>query len=102
MTGCLLLVAAVFGAMTSTVLVQARAPVTPESLVKAAKRAAGLDYAGAFLRICVAPDNLEGGAGRGAGPPAARSVPERFGTPSLTKSSTTSTSSARRFILPGR
>jgi metallo-beta-lactamase class B len=51
--------------------------VTPESLVKAAKRAAGVEYAGTFLRICVAPDNLEGGAGRGAAPPGARNVPDR-------------------------
>jgi metallo-beta-lactamase class B len=51
-------------------------PVTPDSLVTAAKRAAGRDYAGTFLRICVAPDNLGGGAPR---PPAAgaRTVPDR-------------------------
>jgi len=77
MRACLLCVTAVAGAMTLTVHAQAPAPVTPESLVKAAKRAAGLDYPGTFLRICVAPDNLEGGAGRGAAPPAARSVPDR-------------------------
>ena len=82
MRGCLLLVAAVSGAMTLTVHAQAPAPVTSESLVKAAKRAAGADYAGTFLRICVAPDNLEGAAGRGAAgrgaaPPAARTVPDR-------------------------
>ena len=34
------------------------APATPESLVVAAKRAAGSDHAGTFLRVCVAPDNL--------------------------------------------
>ena len=73
----LLILAAAAGAMTLTVHAQAPAPATPESLVKAAKRAAGLDYAGAFLRICVAPDNLEGGPGRGAAPPPARSVPDR-------------------------
>ena len=59
MRGCLLFVAAVSGAMVLTVHAQAPAPATPESLVKAAKRAAGLDYAGTFLRICVAPDNLQ-------------------------------------------
>ena len=79
---CLLFVAAVSGAMTLTVRAQAPAPVTSESLVKAAKRAAGADYAGTFLRICVAPDNLEaapgrGGAGRGAALPAARTAPDR-------------------------
>src|SRR4029077_8863552 len=45
--------------------------------VAAAKRAAGLDYAGTFLRICVAPDNLQVAPARGAAPPAARSVPDR-------------------------
>ena len=37
---------------------QGTAPVTPDSLVAAAKRAAGQDHSGTFLRICVAPDNL--------------------------------------------
>jgi len=74
--GCLLLVA-VFGAMTLTVRAQAPAPVTPESLVRAAKRAAGTDYPGTFLRICVAPDNLQVAPARGAAPPAARTVPDR-------------------------
>ncbi len=37
---------------------QGAAQDTPDSLVAAAKRAAGRDYAGTFLRICVAPDNL--------------------------------------------
>ena len=59
---------------------QAQAPVTPESLVVAAKRAAGADHAGTFLRVCVAPDNVGGGAPRpaaaGAAPPA-RTVPDR-------------------------
>jgi metallo-beta-lactamase class B len=73
----LLLVGVMFGAMTFTLHTQAPTPVTPESLVKAAKRAAGVEYAGTFLRICVAPDNLEGGAGRGAAPPGARNVPDR-------------------------
>ena len=79
MRGCLLFVAAVSGAMTLTVHAQAPAPATPESLVKAAKRAAGHDYAGTFLRICVAPDNLA--APRRAGalrrPPPARCLTAR-------------------------
>jgi len=37
---------------------QGTAPVTPDGLVAAAKRAAGRDHAGTFLRICIAPDNL--------------------------------------------
>lgn len=53
---------------------QSPAPVTPESLVAAAKRAAGLDHAGTFLRVCVAPENLGGGAPR---PPGPRVVPDR-------------------------
>jgi metallo-beta-lactamase class B len=56
---------------------QVTGPATPESLVAAAKRAAGVDYTGTFVRICVAPENLAaGGPGRGAaaGP---RAVPDR-------------------------
>ena len=55
---------------------QTAAPATPESLVTAAKRAAGTDYAGTFVRICVAPENLGAGAARGGGP-GARAVPDR-------------------------
>ena len=86
MKGCLLPIAAVSALLTSTGHAQAPAPVsnvTSESLVTAAKRAAGTDYAGTFLRICVAPDNLQGAAGRGvapargAAPPGARTVPDR-------------------------
>ena len=76
MKGCLLFVAAVSGAMALTVHAQVPATVPPERLVKAAKRAAGVDYAGTFLRICVAPDNLEGAPSRGGAPPA-RTVPDR-------------------------
>jgi hypothetical protein len=75
----LMVVAALVGA-TTALHAQAPAPATPESLVLAAKRAAGQDYAGTFLRICVAPDNLATGTGgRGAAnaAPAARVVPDR-------------------------
>jgi metallo-beta-lactamase class B len=77
----LLVAVGVVAAMTVT-LAQAPAPATPESLVIAAKRAAGQDHAGTFLRICVAPDNLGGGAGggragRGTAAPAAGAVPDR-------------------------
>ena len=76
------LVAWLFASTLIAGVAGAQAPVTPESLVTAAKRAAGTDYAGTFLRICVAPDNLgarAGGAGRGAAnpAPAARVVPDR-------------------------
>jgi metallo-beta-lactamase class B len=63
------LVAASFG----TTQAQPAAPVTPDALVAAAKRAAGQDHAGTFVRVCVAPDNLGGGAR----PPPARTVPDR-------------------------
>ena len=74
----LLAAAMLLTATTFTARAQSPAPATPESLVAAAKRAAGVDYAGTFLRICVAPDNLGGGGGgaRGAAP-AARTVPDR-------------------------
>src|SRR5262245_14846593 len=76
----LLAAATLLAATTFTAHAQGPAPATPESLVAAAKRAAGVDYAGTFLRICVAPDNLAGGGGgggaRGAAP-AARVVPDR-------------------------
>ena len=75
--------ATLFTAVTLTVYAQVPAPVTPEALVTAAKRAAGTDHAGTFLRICVAPDNLTAGGPRGGGPaprgggPAPRAVPDR-------------------------
>jgi metallo-beta-lactamase class B len=81
--GAMLFTALTFTAVTLTVSAQASAPVTPEALVTAAKRAAGTDYAGTFLRICVAPDNLGAGGPRGGGPaprgggPAPRAVPDR-------------------------
>ena len=56
---------------------QAAEPATPEALVVAAKRAAGQDYAGTFLRICVAPDNLNAGGPRPPATLAARVVPDR-------------------------
>ena len=65
MRGCLLFAAAVSGAMTLTVHAQAPVPVTPESLVTAAKRAAGLDYAGHVpSHLCGARQSR--GRGRGA------------------------------------
>ena len=67
---CLGVVAALVVA-TTAIHAQAPAPATPESLVTAAKRAAGQDHAGTFLRISVAPDNVGGGrGGRGAANPA--------------------------------
>jgi metallo-beta-lactamase class B len=78
----LCLIVALFAGMTAA-LAQTPASVTPESLITAAKRAAGQDHAGTFLRICVAPDNLAagraGGAGRGAATaaPGPRTVPDR-------------------------
>ena len=68
---------------TTATIAQGPPPVTADSLVVAAKRAAGQDYPGTFMRICVAPDNLGGGpgarGGRAAGnaPPPAPTVPDR-------------------------
>jgi metallo-beta-lactamase class B len=76
-------VAAAVVAAAAATHAQAPAPTTPESLVTAAKRAAGQDHAGTFLRICIAPDNLGGGGGGRAGragtnaPPPAPVVPDR-------------------------
>ena len=72
-------IVAALAAATFTAGAQAPAPATPESLVAAAKLAAGTDYSGTFLRICVAPDNLAAGRGRGAaaGAPPPRAVPAR-------------------------
>src|SRR6187200_552814 len=58
MTHRLLTVGIFAAAATMTLQAQTPAPATPEGLVAAAKRAAGQDYSGTFLRICVAPDNL--------------------------------------------
>src|SRR6188768_2481220 len=58
MTHRLLTVCIFAAAATMTLQAQTPAPATPEGLVAAAKRAAGQDYSGTFLRICVAPDNL--------------------------------------------
>jgi metallo-beta-lactamase class B len=77
---CLSVGGALFAATTAR-WAPAPAPSTPDSLIVAAKRAAGQDYAGTFLRICVAPDNLNvagGAAGRGRGnAPTAPAVPDR-------------------------
>jgi metallo-beta-lactamase class B len=72
------LLIAVVVLLTGALAAQAQppAPATPDSLVTAAKRAAGTDYAGTFVRICVAPENLGAGAARGGGP-GARAVPDR-------------------------
>ena len=74
-----LLMAGVVAASTAAVLAQTAAPVTPESLVIAAKRAAGQDFAGTFLRICVAPENLAPGGrgGRGGPTSGAAAIPDR-------------------------
>jgi metallo-beta-lactamase class B len=78
-----LIVAAALLAGTAAAHAQAPTPATPDSLVLAAKLAAGQDHAGTFLRICVAPDNVpRGNAGQPArgganAAPTARTVPDR-------------------------
>jgi metallo-beta-lactamase class B len=76
MTLRLLASTTLFTAAALTAYAQVPAPGTPEALVTAAKRAAGTDHAGTFLRICVAPDNLNAGGPRGGGP-GPRVVPDR-------------------------
>ncbi len=73
MKTCRLAVAALIAALLYPA--HAQVPTTPESLVAAAKRAAGQDYAGTFLRVCVAPDNLT--PRPPPNPAAARTVPDR-------------------------
>ena len=53
----MLMAAALAAAVSITAHAQAPAPATPDALVAAAKRAAGTDYQGTFVRICVAPEN---------------------------------------------
>jgi metallo-beta-lactamase class B len=55
---CLLAAGAIAAAVITNLEAQPTASRTPAELVAAAKRAAGRDHAGTFLRICVAPDNL--------------------------------------------
>ncbi len=50
------------------------APATTETLLESARRAAGLDHAGTFRRICAAPENRRGAPQR---PPGRRETPPR-------------------------
>jgi metallo-beta-lactamase class B len=76
MRHCLLAAGAFAAAAAFAVHGQSSAAGTPEELVAAAKRAAGRDHSGTFLRICVAPDNLNP-APRPPAPAGARAVPDR-------------------------
>src|SRR5688572_8432073 len=76
MTHRFLAVGAFVAAAVLSAHAQAPAPVTPDGLVAEAKRAAGLDHAGTFRRICVAPDNLNA-APRPPPPAGPRTVPDR-------------------------
>jgi metallo-beta-lactamase class B len=76
MKRCLLAVGVFAAATVVTVHAQAPTPGTPDALVAEAKRAAGLDHAGTFRRICVAPDNLNT-APRPPPPTGARTIPDR-------------------------
>jgi metallo-beta-lactamase class B len=66
---------ALLACATLTASAQSSPTATPDSLVATAKRAAGREYAGTFLRICVAPDNLNAAGPRP--PPGPRTVPDR-------------------------
>ena len=71
---CLLAIGAFAVGAQMVVHAQPPAPGTPDELVAAAKRAAGADHSGTFLRICVAPDNL---TPRPPPPTGPRAAPER-------------------------
>lgn len=43
------------------------APASIDGLVSAARSAAGLDWPGTFMRLCIVPAPAAGGGGRGAG-----------------------------------
>jgi metallo-beta-lactamase class B len=77
MTNYLVLAGALLATFELGAQSQASARPTPESLVADAKRAAGRDHAGTFLRICVAPDNIGGGGPRPPPAAGARAVPDR-------------------------
>jgi metallo-beta-lactamase class B len=70
----LLVTATLVAACVANAHGQTAVATTPEQLVIAAKRAAGSDHAGTFLRICVAPDNQNDTP---RPPPPARAVPDR-------------------------
>jgi metallo-beta-lactamase class B len=77
MRHCLLALAVLAATIATTARAQgpATAAATPDQLVAAAKRAAGVDHPGTFLRICVAPDNLAPRPAPAAAGP--RTVPDR-------------------------
>jgi metallo-beta-lactamase class B len=57
-------------ASVGTASMQTPPPATVDGLVSAAKRAAGLEWPGTFLRLCVVPPPSGRGGGRGAAPAA--------------------------------
>lgn len=69
-----LVTATLLAACVGQLHAQTAPATTPDELVAAGKRAAGSDHAGTFLRICVAPDNLNGSP---RPPPRKRTVPDR-------------------------
>src|SRR4051794_22163109 len=69
-----LVTAMLLAASVANAHAQTTVATTPDKLVAAAKRAAGSDHAGTFLRICVTPDNLNGTP---RPPPQARAAPDR-------------------------
>src|SRR5436190_5078188 len=78
MRNCLLALGGCVAIAATVVHAQPPARGTPAELVTAAKRAAGLDHAGTFLRICVAPDNLNAAPRPAAAPGTApRAAPDR-------------------------
>jgi metallo-beta-lactamase class B len=74
MRPCPLIAATLLAACAVGAHAQTTGAASADELVAAAKRAAGLDHAGTFMRICVAPDNRNGTPSR---PPPVRAVPDR-------------------------
>jgi metallo-beta-lactamase class B len=69
-----IVVATALAVVTAAGLTSAQSTPSVSSLVSAAKNAAGLEWAGTFLRLCVVPPPADpraaGGGGRAGGPPA--------------------------------
>ena len=74
-------------------------PDTVDAHLIAARTAAGFDFTGTLARLCVAPPLVPGTFGTWRLAPRPLATP---GSSSRPRCSTTSTSSARRFIPPGR
>ena len=100
-----LIIGGALAVMAGTLITAAQAPppASVNGLVSAAKEAAGLEWAGTFMRLCVVPPPARPRAAAAAAAAPARPPGKgRRGTPSPPRSRTTSTFSAPRSTAPGR